>query len=168
MPPGCGISSRVKRIISSLDELQSLAGGPEVAVSEWIPIEQSMIDAFASVSGDRQWIHVDVDRTRGEGPWGTTIAHGFLTLSLISRMAAEAVSLQLGQSATINYGLNKVRFPAPVRSGSRVRGHFALAGCGARPGGVEVVWSVSVEAEGGDKPVCVAEWVLRLVTGAVV
>ena len=127
-----------------------------------------MIDAFAGVSGDRQWIHVDAERARGESPWGTTIAHGFLTLSLLSRMAFEAFSLQLGQSATINYGLNKVRFPAPVRSGSRVRGHFALAGCGARPGGVEVVWNVTVEAEGSDKPVCAAEWVLRLVTGPVV
>jgi acyl dehydratase len=137
-------------------------------VSEWIAIEQSLIDAFAAVSGDRQWIHVDADRARGASPWGTTIAHGFLTLSLISRMASEAVSLQLGQSATINYGLNKVRFPSPVRSGTRVRGHFTLAGCGARPGGVEVVWLVSVEAEGESKPVCVAEWVLRLVTGSVV
>lgn len=154
----------MKRIISSLDELQSLAGGPEVAVSEWLAVGQEQIDSFAAVSGDRQWIHVDQERAKGESPWGTTIAHGFLTLSLLSRMAAEAFSLQLGQSATINYGLNKVRFPAAVRSGTRVRGHFSLLGCGARPGGVEVVWQVTVEAEGQDKPVCVAEWVLRLVT----
>lgn len=155
------------RVITSLDELQSLVGGAAVASSSWIRIEQPMIDSFAAVSGDQQWIHVDAERARREGPWGTTIAHGFLTLSLISRMAAEALSLQLGQSASINYGLNKVRFPAPVPAGSRIRGHFALAGCGARPGGVEVVWQVTVEAEGQPKPVCVAEWVLRLATGAV-
>lgn len=137
-------------------------------MSEWVTVAQEKIDSFAEISGDRQWIHVDGERARGEGPWGTTIAHGFLTLSLLSRMAAEAFSLQLDQSATINYGLNKVRFPAPVRSGTRVRGHFALAGCGARPGGVEVVWQVTVEAEGQDKPVCVAEWILRLVVGPAV
>lgn len=153
------------REIKSLNELQSLAGGAPVATSSWITVAQPMIDSFAEVSGDRQWIHVDAVRARGESPWGTTIAHGFLTLSLLSRMASEAVSLQLGQSASINYGLNKVRFPAPVPSGSRLRGHFAVAGCGARPGGVEVVWQVTVEAEGQEKPVCVAEWVLRLVMG---
>ena len=152
------------RVISSLDELQSLAAGGVVASSSWISVEQSTIDSFAAVSGDRQWIHVDTERARGESPWGTTIAHGFLTLSLMSRMAGEAVSLQLGQSASINYGLNKVRFPAPVPAGSRIRGHFTLLACGARPGGVEVVWQVTVEAEGLQKPVCVAEWVLRLVT----
>ncbi|MBL8237426.1 MAG: MaoC family dehydratase [Bryobacterales bacterium] len=154
----------MSRIITSLDELQSLAGGKVAASSGWIAIEQGLIDSFASVSGDRQWIHVDAERARGESPWGTTIAHGFLTLSLLSRMASEAVSLQLGQRATINYGLNKVRFPAAVPVGSRLRGHFAVAGCGARPGGIEVVWRVTVEAEGQGKPVCVAEWVLLLVS----
>jgi acyl dehydratase len=151
-----------------LDELQTLAGGAPVGSSSWIEIEQPLIDSFAAVSGDRQWIHVDVERARGESPFGSTIAHGFLTLSLLSRMAAEAVSLQLGQSASINYGLNKVRFPAPVPAGCRVRGHFAVLGCGARPGGLEVVWQVTVEAEGREKPVCVAEWVLRLVAGGAV
>jgi acyl dehydratase len=148
-----------------LEELQSFAGGETVGESSWIPVEQSLIDSFADVSGDRQWIHVDADRARGQSPWGTTIAHGFLTLSLISRMAAEAICLQLGQSATINYGLNRVRFPAPLPAGGRVRGRFALAGCGARPGGIEVVWAVTVEGEGMAKPVCVAEWVLRLMVG---
>jgi acyl dehydratase len=156
----------VPRIIRSLEELQSLAGGEAVGESGWIEVDQVLIDSFASVSGDRQWIHVDTDRARGESPWGTTIAHGFLTLSLISRMAAEAVCLQLNQSATINYGLNRVRFPAPLAAGGRVRGRFSLAGCGARPGGVEVVWAVTVEAEGVGKPVCVAEWVLRLIFGS--
>jgi len=151
-----------------LDELQALAGGPVVATSPWFTVDQSLIDSFAGVSGDWQWIHVDTERAGAESPFGGTIAHGFLTLSLISRMAAEAVSLQLDQSATINYGLNKVRFPAPVRAGSRVRGHFSLAGCGPRPGGIEVVWAVTVEAEGEEKPVCVAEWVLRLVAGTAV
>ncbi len=156
------------RVISSLDELQSLAGAATIASSSWIQIEQPLIDSFAAVSGDRQWIHVDTERAKHDSPWGTTIAHGFLTLSLTSRMAAEAVSLQLGQSASINYGLNKVRFPSPVPSGSRIRGNFALLSCAARPGGVEVVWQVTVEAENNPKPVCVAEWVLRLVTGPVV
>ena len=153
------------RVISSLDELRSLAGGAVVGSSSWIQIEQPMIDSFAAVSGDRQWIHVDTERARAESPWGSTIAHGFLTLSLLSRMAADAVSLQLGQSASINYGLNKVRFPAPVPAGSRIRGQFALMACAALPGGIEVVWRVTVEAEEQAKPVCVAEWVLRLVTG---
>jgi acyl dehydratase len=150
-----------------MDELQSLVGGAVIASSSWIQVEQPMIDSFAAVSGDRQWIHIDKERAREESPWGTTIAHGFLTLSLLSRMAAEAVLLRLGQSATINYGLNKVRFPAPVPEGSRIRGNFSVAGCGARPGGVEVVWRVNVEVEGQEKPACAAEWVLLLVAGIV-
>lgn len=148
-----------------MDALQELAGGPVAATSPWFPVTQEMIDSFAGVTGDRQWIHVDADRARRESPWGTSIAHGFLTLSLISQMAEQSYCLQLDQAATINYGLNRVRFPSPVRAESRVRGHFALLGCGARPGGVEVVWQVTVEAEGQEKPVCVAEWVLRLVAG---
>jgi acyl dehydratase len=131
-------------------------------------VDQAAIDAFAAVTGDRQWIHVDRERARDASPWGTTIAHGFLTLSLISRMAAEAFSVQIDQAATINYGLNKVRFPAPVKSGSRVRGNFVLLGTSARPGGVEAVWQVTVEVEGEAKPVCVAEWVLRYLTGSTV
>jgi acyl dehydratase len=153
-----------QRTFTSLDELQPGA----TAVSDWICVDQAAIDAFAAVTGDRQWIHVDQERARDASPWGTTIAHGFLTLSLISRMAAEAFSVQIDQAATINYGLNKVRFPAPVKSGSRVRGNFVLLGTSARPGGVEAVWQVTVEAEGEAKPVCVAEWVLRYLTGSTV
>ncbi len=138
------------------------------AASDWIVVDQAAIDAFAAVTGDRQWIHVDRERAQAESPWGTTIAHGFLTLSLISRMAAEAFSVQIDQTATINYGLNKVRFPSPVKSGARVRGNFVLLGASARPGGVEAVWQVTVEAEGEAKPVCVAEWVLRYLTGSTV
>ena len=95
--------------IDSYEQLDGLT-----ASSNWITVDQSMIDQFASVTGDEQWIHVDPARARAESPFGTTIAHGFLTLSLLSRLAFDAVDLQLGQSAIINYGLNKVRFPAPL------------------------------------------------------
>jgi len=136
--------------IDSYEQLDGLT-----ASSNWITVDQSMIDQFASVTGDEQWIHVDPARARAESPFGTTIAHGFLTLSLLSRLAFDAVDLQLGQSAIINYGLNKVRFPAPLLSNTKIRGHFTLK----ERSGDQLVWSVTVEAEGAAKPVCAAEWV---------
>ncbi|MBM3755955.1 MAG: MaoC family dehydratase [Acidobacteria bacterium] len=129
--------------------------GGVTATSDWVTIDQSMIDQFARVTGDEQWIHVDPARARAESPIGATIAHGFLTLSLLSRLAFNAIDVQLGQSAIINYGLNKVRFPAPTRVDARIRGVFALK----ERNGDQLVWSVTVEAEGIAKPVCVAEWV---------
>lgn len=136
-----------------IDSYEQLDG--VTAASDWITIDQSMIDQFARVTGDEQWIHVDTARARAESPFGTTIAHGFLTLSLLSRLAFDAIDLQLGQSAIINYGLNKVRFPAPARVDAKIRGLFTLK----ERNGDQLVWSVTVEAEGAAKPVCVAEWV---------
>jgi acyl dehydratase len=150
--------------ITSLDELQSLAGKGPVAWSEWTLLSQEKITSFADVSGDRQWIHVDSERSSRESPFGAPVAHGFLTLSLISRMAGEAFSIRLGDAdaVLVNYGLNRVRFPAPVHAGKQVRGAFALLGCGPRPGGIEMIWQVTIQAEGESKPACVAEWVLVL------
>lgn len=150
--------------IRSVGELEALRG-KEVGVSDWVPIGQADISRFGALTGDEQWIHVNAERARAEGPWGTTVAHGFLTLSLLSRLAFDAVRLEIGQSAIINYGLNRVRFPAPVKAGARVRGRFTLVGYGAAPGGLEVCWNVTVEAEGESKPVCVAEWLWRVTSG---
>jgi acyl dehydratase len=143
--------------IDTLEQLESFAG-----VSEWHTVDQTAIDQFARLTGDEQWIHVDAERARRESPWGVTVAHGFFTLSLLSQLAFETVELQLGQKAVINYGLNKVRFPAPARSGARVRGHFGLVSTTRNDGGIDIVWRVAVEAEGSEKPVCAAEWIWRV------
>jgi acyl dehydratase len=146
-------------IIDSIDRLASVAGR-EIGVSDWVEVTQAMIDAFAATTGDRQWIHVDPERAARDSPFGTTIAHGFLTLSLLSRMKSQAVLVQ-GVRMAINYGLNRVRFPAPVRVGSRVRGRFTLQSVEAIDGGVQAVVAATVEIEGSAKPALAAEWVLR-------
>jgi acyl dehydratase len=130
--------------------------------SGWLEVAQDAVTRFAQVTGDEQWIHVDPDRARAEGPYGATIAHGFLTLSLISRLMREAIRFEPAPRMAVNYGLNKVRFPAPVPAGSRVRGRFTLAHVD-RPdgGGIQATWSVTVEREGSAKPCCVAEWLVR-------
>lgn len=134
--------------------------GQHLAVSDWIAVDQRRIDLFADASGDRQWIHVDPERARA-GPYRTTVAHGFLTLSLLPEMEASALVLddvRLG----VNYGLNRVRFPDPVPVGSRLRGHFRLLAYDTLPdGGVQLTIEVTVEREGSAKPVCVAESVTR-------
>ena len=142
--------------VITLDELGPLTG-QEVAVSPWFEITQQAIDSFAEVSGDHQWIHVDVDRARRESRYRSTIAHGFLTLSLLSHLSREAVDVQTGLPMRVNYGLNRVRFPAPVPAGSRVRAHFSPQSVSAS----EVVWLVTMELEGSDKPALVAEWITR-------
>lgn len=147
------------RQISSLDELQSLLNQP-IAVSDWKTMTQKEIDDFAQLTGDTQWIHIDAERCRRDSPFGTTVAHGLLTLSLIPAMMAAAIELPPG-GLSVNYGLNKVRFPAPVPSGSRVRSHIALASIEPVTGGMQIIWNVTVEREGSDKPVCVAELVTR-------
>ena len=134
--------------------------GQEVAVSEWLEVTQARIDQFAEATDDRQWLHVDQARAAAESPFKTTIAHGFLTLSLVSLLARRAMSLGALRMA-INYGVNKVRFPAPVPSGSRIRGRFVPVEVVEVGGGYQVTWGVTVERDGGDKPCCVAEWVLR-------
>ena len=139
----------------SLDELkQSL--GREAGVSDWVAITQDMIDRFADISNDHQWIHVDVERAKKE-QFGITIAHGFLTLSMLSQMVRQAVTIQHQFKMSINYGLNRVRFVSPVPAGSRIRGHFTPQHVSEN----EVIWNVTVEREGAEKPALVAEWVAR-------
>ena len=135
--------------------------GQEVAVSEWLEVTQERINQFAEATEDRQWIHVDPERAARESPFKTTIAHGFLTLSLLSRLAMQTMSVGRVRMG-INYGLNRVRFPAPVPVGSRVRATFELLSVEDIEGdGVQVVTKVTIEREGGGKPVCVAETVSR-------
>ena len=132
--------------------------GDTYGPSSWIDIPQEKIDAFAEATGDHQWIHVDPARAK-EGPFGTTIGHGYLTLSLLPVASYEVVPREGGMA--INYGLNRVRFPSPVPVDSRVRATFAVTAVDEFEGGAQVTMSATVEREGGDKPVCVAELVFR-------
>ena len=141
-------------VIPYLDDLRSRVG-QTLGVSEWILVDQARIDLFAQATGDHQWIHLDAERA-ASGPFGSTIAHGFLTLSLLPRMFETAFRIgdvQMG----VNYGLNRVRFPAPLPSGSRVRGHFRLLAFEPLEGGAQLTVEVTMEREGSAKPVCVAE-----------
>jgi acyl dehydratase len=143
----------------SADELEAEIG-KEVSVSSWVAIDQQRVNLFATATEDPQWIHVDVERAKKESPFGGTVAHGFLTLSLLPRFFEEQVELSFGKMS-INYGLNKVRFPSPMRVGGRVRGRFALLAVERHPDCMQSTWKMTVEQEGSDKPVCVAESVLR-------
>jgi acyl dehydratase len=134
--------------------------GDEIAVGDWFPITQSRIDRFAEATGDRQWIHVDPVRAAAESPFKTTIAHGFLTLSLVSTLLRDAMTFT-GLRLAVNYGLNRVRFVSPVPSGSRIRGRFVPTAVEEASDSVQVTWQVTVEREHGDRPCCVAEWVVR-------
>jgi acyl dehydratase len=143
----------------NLEELAAKVG-QEVVVSDWLEVTQERIDQFAEATGDHQWIHVDVDRARRESPFGTTIAHGFLTLSLLSHFLNN--SLEFGNSKMgVNYGCNRLRFTAPVKAGSRLRARFKLKEFQRIEGGVQMIWDVAMECEGQQKPVLVAEWVGR-------
>jgi acyl dehydratase len=133
--------------------------GQEIGISEWITVDQQRIDRFADATGDHQWIHVDPARAAA-GPFGTTIAHGFLTLSLLPEMAASAFSVADTRMG-VNYGLNRVRFPAPLPAGSRVRGRFRLLAYEPLDGGAKLTTEVTMEREGASKPVCVAESLAR-------
>ena len=134
--------------------------GEEIGVSPWLEVTQERIDLFAKAIDDPQWIHIDPERAK-KGPFGTTIAHGFLTLSLLSHLIESTFSFEERRMG-INYGLNKVRFTAPLPTGSRIRARFVLAKYEPIEGnGVQNTWNVSVEREGGDKPVLVAEWLTR-------
>ena len=135
--------------------------GDTYGPSSWIDVPQSRIDAFAEATGDHQWIHVDPERAK-DGPFGTTIGHGYLTLSLLPAMSYEVVPRQGGMG--INYGLNRVRFPSPVPVGSRVRASFEVIGVEEHEWGGQATMQATVEREGGDKPVCVAELVFRYYT----
>ncbi|HKP17266.1 MAG TPA: MaoC family dehydratase [Gaiellaceae bacterium] len=134
--------------------------GDEFGPSEWLEIDQERINRFAEATDDPQWIHVDVERA-AEGPFGTTIAHGFLTLSLLVRFWNEVSPVFEGYRMGINYGVNKVRFPSPVPVGSRVRGRFTVAAIDEIENGIQVTLSALAEREGQEKPVCAAELVFR-------
>ena len=142
----------------SLRSLESRVG-EEVGVSPWVEMPQERIDLFARATEDFQWIHVDPQRAK-DSPYGGTIAHGYLTLSMLPKLAESTFEFS-DRKMGVNYGLNKVRFTSPVPAGAKIRGHFTLAGYEKIGGGVQVTWSVSVEREGGDKPVMVAEAIGR-------
>jgi acyl dehydratase len=147
------------KVFASLQDVASCVG-QEVAVSEWTTITQAQIDQFAQATGDHQWIHVDPQRA-AEGPFGTTIAHGYLTLSLVPKFFDSAMRID-NVRMSINYGLNKVRFMAPVPVNSRLRARISLVACEpVEPQGFQQTWQVQVEREGSDKPVCVAESIAR-------
>lgn len=134
--------------------------GQEVAVSEGFEVSQERINQFAEATEDRQWIHVDPERAARESPFKQTIAHGFLTLSLLSELGKRAMSVG-GVKLAINYGLNRVRFVSPVPAGSTIRARFKLAALEEISRGVQATWDVIIEREGTDKPCCVAEWLVR-------
>jgi acyl dehydratase len=143
----------------TVDQLTGIIG--QEMVSPWREVTQDQITQFADITGDKQWIHVDADRAGRESAFGGTIAHGFFTLALASRLLRDAVGSIDGARMGINYGLNKVRFPAPLPTGSRVRGRCALLRVDAIEGGVQATWSILVERDGSVKPCCAAEWLVR-------
>ena len=148
------------KVIAGLDELQGLVGR-EVAVSDWVTVDAARIAAFADATGDHQWIHLDEERARRESPYGGIVAHGFLTLSQIPMLRTNAMSLE-GIGMAVNYGMNRVRFPAPLLAGRRVRGHFTLAAYEPIERGAQVTWQVAVHEDGAAKPCCAAEVLTRL------
>lgn len=150
-------------VIKNPQSLKELVGR-EIGVTEWFPITQERIGLFAEATEDRQWIHLDRARARKESPYGDTIAHGFLTLSLLSHLMKEAIQVQVGVRLAVNYGLNRVRFPAAVRADSRIRARIALLELKELSDAVEATYSATIENEGSAKPVCVAEWIVRYYT----
>src|ERR1700683_1443173 len=149
--------------IKNPQALKEFVGG-EIGVTEWFPVTQERIEQFAEATEDRQWIHLDRARARKESPYGDTIAHGFLTLSLLSHLMKEAIQVQGGVRLAVNYGLNRVRFPAAVREDCRVRARIGLLELKELSDAVEAIYSVNIENEGSAKPVCVAEWIVRYYT----
>ena len=153
--------------VKNLLELYQGKIGSEVHLGEWLRVEQERIDAFARATGDLQWIHIDPERAAKESPYGGTIAHGFLTLSLLPFLTESNAPGRFeknypGMRLRVNYGLDKVRFPAPVVSGSRLRARSVVTGVEEVTGGVQIAYRITVEIEGGAKPACVAEQLFRL------
>lgn len=146
------------KVFSSVEELRG-AVGEQLGYTDWIEVDQARIDLFAEATGDHQWIHVDPEKAK-EGPFGTTIAHGYLTLSLLPLFGPQLIGVE-GVTMGVNYGTNKVRFPSPVPVGSRLRATARISEVTDVPGGVQVAVAFTVEREGGEKPVCVAESVSR-------
>lgn len=138
--------------------------GREIVATDWFSVTQEHIRQFAEVTDDRQWIHLDRERAQRESPYGTTIAHGFLTLSLLTHFGREVIQIRRGVRLTVNYGLNRVRFPSPVRADSKIRARFTLRSLTELPDAFEAIFEAKIEAPGADKPCCVAEWVLRYYT----
>jgi acyl dehydratase len=149
-----------KRILDSPEALKTLVG-QEIAVTDWFNVTQERIQQFADATLDHQWIHVDVERARRESPFKAPIAHGFLTLSLLPHFMHQALEIKQGIRLGVNYGLNRVRFVSPVRAGSNIRARIVLQSLKDVQDGMEAVFNATVEVEGGEKPCCVAEWVVR-------
>jgi acyl dehydratase len=149
-----------KRILDSPEALKTLVG-QEIAVTDWFNVTQDRIQQFADATLDHQWIHVDVERARRESPFKAPIAHGFLTLSLLPHFMHQALEIKRGIRLGVNYGLNRVRFVSPVRAGSNIRARITLQSLKDVPNGMEAVFNATIEVEGGEKPSCVAEWVVR-------
>jgi len=145
--------------LESLRDLRDRIG-QEIVVSAWMEITQEQIDQFADATDDHQWIHVDVERARRESPFQNTVAHGFLTVSMLSRLLNSSIKFGTAKMG-LNYGFNRLRFTGPVPAGSRVRGRFTLKALDEIEGGVQTTWGVVVEREGSDKPCLVAEWLTR-------
>ena len=147
----------------TIHDLESLRGmvGEEFVSTHWLKIDQQRIQTFAEVTNDLQWIHLDPERARKESPYGATVAHGFLSLSLISRFMSEAVEVRGNDFFVINYGLDKVRFPAPVRVGEEIRARFLLRSVTEVAGGLQAAYLTTIEVKGAAKPCCVAEWLVR-------
>lgn len=145
--------------IPNLERLRALVG-QEVATSDWVVVTQERINAFADATGDHQWIHVDQERAAADSPYGTTIAHGFLTLSLMSALMRNAISIG-DLRMTINYGANRVRFVSAVPADARIRARIALVSVQEVEGGAQAMWNVTVEREDVEKPCLVAEWLVR-------
>lgn len=150
------------RVIQGIEELKQLVG-QELGVSDWFTVDQERINAFADVTEDHQWIHIDVDRARRESPWKSTIAHGFLTLSLLPALSQPIYRVE-GITTRINYGLDKVRFPAPVPAGSRIRARAVLKSLEPQgEGSYKSLIQITIEREGSERPACVAESLTLLV-----
>jgi acyl dehydratase len=148
------------RVIEGVEELKTLVG-KEVGVSDFVEITQSRINDFADATEDHQWIHVDTERAKTESPFGSTIAHGFLTLSLLPHLAAQAFTVRGNFKMGINYGLNRLRFISPVSAGSLLRARFTLQSLEEISGGAQITLAVLVETEGSQKPSLAAEWLVR-------
>lgn len=146
-------------VLESIHALKDYEGR-EIATTDWLAITQERIDEFAEATGDRQWIHVDPERARRESPYGTTIAHGFLTLSLMSHFLGEALPLPADVQRTINYGLNRVRFPASVRAGEKIRARIRLQSCKEISGSIKAVFEFTMEAPDAERLCCIAEWIV--------
>jgi acyl dehydratase len=135
--------------------------GRDIAVTDWLLMTQERIDRFAEATDDRQWIHIDSERAQKESPYGATIAHGFLTLSLLSHFMKQAIHIRSGVRMAVNYGLNRVRFPSAVRAGSKIRARVTIMQLKELPDSFEATYSITIECEDSAKPCCVAEWVVR-------